>query len=191
MQPASESPYRPPTHQGQMSVPQIPRVKALNRARRTLMIVGVLTIIIHTVAFFAAEKLLTQQTAIQMRKNQSKVTLEQVRALPVAARTSFDQVWSRSLQKIRLINGAWALVGIGFVVCATMVYKKPIVATATGLGLYVGSFAVQYALAPEVFSGGLSSAILIKVLMTLGLIGALRAAITVEKQARELSTPIG
>ena len=159
------------------------RNQELKKAKGILWFVGVVTILFQGFLFANSKKELDEAMSAELGKN--GISLAQIRALPEEQRTEFDTEYSNAFNKVRFIYGAGIGIGAIFVVCALGLDRKPVAATVTGLALYLGSIAVQAAIEPLTIMQG----IIVKVLIIIGLISSVKAALAVEKERRS-QTPV-
>jgi len=165
------------------SLAQASRTKDLRRARSILWIVGLLTFVVNGFHFATAEK--SFDRAVEQELRGEGLTLEEVRNRPPEERAEFDEEYEKGLQLARLITGGSALLGLCFIACAMMVFRKPVAATVTGLVLYLGGTAAILAIDPPSIARGL----LFKILIVIGLASAVKAALAYERSARAAAAP--
>jgi len=138
--------------------------RELGQARTLLLVIGVLNIIVQGLMY---SELAKQEQAIRALGSPQALAL-------------FD--------KLRTLTMAGILVGGIFIACGIAVYRKPLLATITGLGLYVVMLVVQAMLDPTtllagVFGTGIRIAILI------GLVSAVQFARIFERNQRLREIP--
>lgn len=150
----------------------------LKKAKFILWFVGIVTILVHGFLFSNSKNELDKAMDEELEKNGA--SLAQVQALPDEERVEFDKEYAIAFNKVRFIYGASIGLGVVFVICALSVNKMPVAATVTGLVLYLGSIAVQVAIEPSTIIQG----IIVKVLIIIGLISSVKAALTIEKRRR-------
>lgn len=160
------------------SLAQGARSQELKKAKGILWVVGILTIAVNGFMFFNAKN--EFETAANAELSKNGTSLSEVQALPAAERAEFDQVYADAFGKVRLIYGAGIALGVIFIVCALFVEKKPVASTVTGLVLYLGSIAATLAIDPE----SLAKGIIIKILIIIGLVSSVKAALAIEKERR-------
>lgn len=161
------------------SLAQQSRRKALGRAKGILWLVGVLTVLVNGFQLLNVEKEFEKAVGAELRRE--GVTLSEVRARPTEERAEFDEAYDKGLRLARVITVAGVVMGLCFIACALFVNRRPVAATVTGLVLFLGAWAATLALEPALALRGA----LIKVLIVIGLVSAVRAALAVERAERE------
>jgi hypothetical protein len=161
------------------SLAQNARAQQLKSAKSILWVVGILTICVQGFLFANAKSEVDEEINKELAKNGGgSIALIEKQAPEV--RAEFDKAYVEAVGKVRLIYGAFLAVGVMFIGCALLVDRKPVIATVTGLVLYLGAKAAVGMLAPEALAQGL----IISVAIVIGLIGAVKAALAVERQER-------
>jgi hypothetical protein len=92
----------------------------------------------------------------------------------------YDKARAEAVGKLKLGYGADVAIGLIFIGCALLVNRKPVIATVSGLVLFLGATAVIAAMDPKMLGQG----VIMRVAIIFGLIGAVKAAIAVERQER-------
>jgi hypothetical protein len=161
------------------SLSEAAQLKKLKSAKVALWIVGILTIALYGFLFANAEKEFDKAYGEELRK--LGVSESQVRSLDEETRAEIDKEKADGLAKMKLIYGAGAGLGGIFIVCALLVYKKPLISTMTGLVLYLGGIAANAALEPQTIAKG----IIVKIIIIAVLAGAVKAAIAYEREKRQ------
>ncbi len=88
------------------------------------------------------------------------------------------EIEATQIQTARLASGAVLGLGAVFIFLGAMIYKIPVVATVTGLVLYVGLQTISAVLSPETIGKGL----LIKIIIVVCLAKAVQAAVAYKKE---------
>jgi hypothetical protein len=158
------------------------RSQELKKARGILWFVGIITILFQGFLFVNARDELDKAIDAELSKNGT--SLSAIKALPAEERAEFEKEYTSSFGKVRLIYGAGMALGVIFILCALSVNRKPVAATVTGLVLYLGNLAVQAAIDPSTIVQG----IIIKFIIIVGLISAVKAALAIEKEGRSHTT---
>lgn len=146
------------------SLVQSARGKELNRAKWTLIIVGLIYIAYYGFQFAAAEKMIDDEI--------------QKQALAAAERDN-------SILGFRLITAAGSMLGLAMLLLGLVVRRFPIAISTIALVLFVGYHAILGFLAPIT----LVDLWIIKVVVLFGLIKGIRAAVGEQRQARRLAGP--
>jgi hypothetical protein len=160
------------------SLAQSARTKQLKQAKLILWFVGILTLAMNGFMLFNARHEL--DTEVERELAASGVSLATIEKLPEAQRMNFEQERSAALGKVRLIYGGAVALGLIFIVCALMVDRKPVAATVTGLVLYLGGNAAFAAVDPA----NLARGAIMKILIIIGLVSAVKAALAVERERK-------
>jgi hypothetical protein len=155
------------------------RRRSLGRAKVILWIVGALTIAVHAFQLSTLQREYDRAIDSELRGREG-ASLVDVRALDAAERAEFDEAYDKGLRLARVLLVASIALGVAFIICALVVDRRPVAATVTGLVLYLGSLAAGLAIDPSSVVKGL----LIKILIIMGLVSAVRAALAVERAER-------
>jgi VIT1/CCC1 family predicted Fe2+/Mn2+ transporter len=161
------------------SLSEAAQLQKLKSARVALWIVGILTILVNGFFFFNAQD--EFEKAYEAELKRQGVSMAELRALDKDTLAEIDKEKSDGLAKVKLIYGAGLGLGVIFIVCALLVNRKPVIATMTGLVLYLGSIAATAAFEPESLAKGL----IMKVIIIAVLAGAVKAAIAYERDQRQ------
>lgn len=165
------------------SLAQQSRGRELKKAKVILWLVGLLTLAVNGFMFVNAQAQFDKAVDAELRSEGG--SLSEVRSRTPEERAEFDEAYDKGLRLTRLIAGVGAFLGLVFIGCALMVERKPVAATVTGLVLYLGSMAAQFALEPSSIAKGL----LIKILIIVGLVSAMKAALAIERNERVAAGP--
>jgi hypothetical protein len=150
------------------SLAQSARSKHLKTAKVTLIAVGVLTILGNVVFAVAAESMVQQAIDKELRG----VPAGQIDQEVVA------ELKKQAVTTTRLVSGAFVAVGVVFIFLGLFVSRAPVACTATGLVLYLAGWAITGVLDPSmIFKGAL-----LKVIIIVALVKALKAAIAFQKE---------
>jgi hypothetical protein len=164
----SDAPNEPP---GLGSLAQSARSKHLNQARGILIAIGVLTVIANGVFFYLIPNMVRDEIQKEIRQAGPAVRFD-----PAKVKEAEDA----GIRTARLVIGATLVLGIVFIVLGILVKTYPVPATALGLVLYIGSFVVFALLDPD----NLKAGIIIKIIIIVGLVKSLQAAIAYQKEQR-------
>jgi hypothetical protein len=164
----SDAPNEQP---GLGSLAQSARGKHLNQARGILIAIGVLTVIANGVFFFLVPNMVHEEIQKEIRKAGPGANFDPAK---------IKEVEDSGVRTAQLVTGGTAVLGIVFIVLGILVKQYPVPATALGLVLYVGSFVVFALLDPQNISAG----IIIKIIIIVGLVKSLQAAIAYQKEQR-------
>lgn len=160
------------------SLSESAQLKSLKSAKIALWLVGILSIALQTFLFFNAgneyDKAFNKQLEIQGTPQSALENLD------ADTKALIDKERTDAISKIHLIYGAGIGLGVIFIICALMVDKKPVIATMTGLVLYLGSIAAMAAIDPTTIAQG----IIMKAVIIIVLIKAVKAAIAYERERR-------
>ena len=152
------------------SLSQSARSKTLSGAKSTLIFIGVLTLVVGVAQWNLAGSMVREAIAEEVQaaeRQEMEIDYEQV-----------AEIEAEQIQTARFASGALAGLGAVFVVLGAMVYRIPVVATVTGLVLYVGLQSVSAVLSPETIGKGL----LIKIVVVVCLAKAVQAAVAYKKE---------
>jgi hypothetical protein len=160
----------PSLSSGSSSLAQSARLKQLNTARVILILVGLLTIGVNLFQYFAVERLVNAQIDKEVndvRRQGMDVDQAKVEELRASA------IGSVKLFAIGLVG-----VGLVFLVGAALIKLYPVPVTIISLVLYVGCAVIFGVMDPETIAQG----ILIKILIVVGLVKAVSAALAYQKE---------
>jgi hypothetical protein len=159
---------------GLNSLAQSARQKQLKNARWTLIIVGALTVVLNVAAFFLINTQVNDAVRIQ-GLNRANLPAEMQAQIAIAY----------------VSTGAFAVLGIVFIVLGIMVYSYPVPCTITGLVLYILGFVAS--LAAAAISGAPMetqvTGIIIKIIIVVALFKAVQAAIAYQRDAEVAAEP--
>jgi hypothetical protein len=141
----------------------------LKNARGILLFVGILSALVN--GFFYASAESDVQEAIDKE-------IQKLPAGMVADQAKVQKIKDEAVRATHLINGGGLLLGLVFIGCGVLVNRHPVPATVTGLVLYLGGNAVFGMLNPASLTTGL----IVKVLVVLGLFRAVQAAIAYQRE---------
>lgn len=132
---------------------------------------GILALVVGAIQWTVGDRAVREAFAEEVAKIESQgmdVDREEV------ARIEAEQ-----LGAVRLIAGGLIAVGVTFVCLGLLVYRVPVVATVTGLVLYVGLQAMSAAVEPASIGKGL----IFKILIIACLAKAVQAAIVYQRES--------
>lgn len=154
---------------------QTARSSRMREARGIFFFVGALTVLVN--AFFFANAESNAQAAIDAEMTR----LRQQSPGFVFDMAKVEEAKAQIVGLNRVINGGALFLGIVFLVLGVIVPKAPVVATITGLVLYIGSAAVFGFLEPSTLTTGA----IVKVLIVAALFRSLQAALAERKEAQD------
>lgn len=161
------------------SLAQNARSKNLKTAKIILWFVGILNILMGGFQFANVEKEVDDAIGTELRKaGLSYATADQEK---------LREVRTDTIGKAKLIYGASIGLGVLFVGCALIVNRAPVVATVSGLVLFLGATAAIGLAEPSLLLQG----IIMRVAIIIGLISAVKSALAVEKDRRAELSPGG
>jgi hypothetical protein len=143
------------------SLAQSARLKHLNSARWTLIVIGVLTVLLNGYLLISARDHLVGELRKQ-NINMANVNREE-----------FEHV----LMRLRFVDGVAITIGAIFIVLGLLVKVYPVPITITALALYVVATLGFGVLAPETLAQGL----IIKIIVILALVKAIQAAFAYQR----------
>ena len=152
--------------------------KELKSAKGILLFVGIMTILFQSFLLFNARDELNKVYEEQLGKQ--GLSLSAVKDLPPEVRAEFEKASGQDLRKVRMIYAVGVALGITFILCGAFVYAKPVLCTVTGLTLYLGANAAMAALEPMTLVQG----IILKIVIIVALISAVKAALASESARR-------
>lgn len=153
-----------PTTSGLGSLTQSARTGQLKTARGILIAIGVLTVVVNGIFLFLAE----EQVNTEVRKLQQQGLQVDMAAVQQAVLLT------------RIVNGSAAALGVVFIILGLIVYRAPVMATVTGLVLYVGATAAFGLMDPATLLSG----VIIKIIIVVGLFKAVQAAFAYQREQR-------
>jgi hypothetical protein len=153
------------------SLAQTARMKHIKSAKTVLFIVGILTMGLSAVMFAIAEQTVQSQIDQELRGLGPGFIVDQQKM----AELKIDAV-----AKTRLGAGIGFVEGLVFLLLGVFVQKAPVAMTATGLILYVADYAIGGAFDPTYLVKG----IIVKIIIVVCLVKALKAAIAYERERK-------
>jgi hypothetical protein len=139
-----------------------------------MLVIGVLTLLANGIFFAMAESSVQEELDKEIAKLPPGSVVDPVK---------LQGIKSQAVRETRLVNGGGIVVGLLFIGCATMVMTQPVVATVVALGLYIAATAVFGLLNPASLGTGL----FIKIIVIVGLVRAVQAAVAHQKEQAALS----
>ncbi|MCA9176730.1 MAG: hypothetical protein KDB14_19715 [Planctomycetales bacterium] len=162
---------------GGMDLAQGARRKQLRTAKSILIGIGVLSVIINGVVAVNAEAGVDR--AIEKE-------LADVRMQGLAINEDALEVARQQAVKVtRLVAGAFALVGVAYIVMGVILDVNPVAITISGLVIYIGSMAVTAVLDPSMLLRGL----VVKGFIIAMLFKSIQAAIEYQRAEQAKSEP--
>lgn len=153
-----------PITSGLGSLAQSARTGQLKAARGSLIAIGVLTIVVNVIFLFMAEgKLNSEVEKLQQQGVQVDMAAVQ-----------------QAVLLTRIVNGTAAALGVVFIFLGMIVYRAPVMATVTGLVLYIGAAVAFGLLDPATVASGL----IVKAIIVVGLFRAVQAAFAYQREQR-------
>jgi hypothetical protein len=164
------------------SLAQSARLKKLNQARGVLIAIGILTIAVNAFQLIG----LREQMRVEINK---LVEAERAKARAqgmefIVDQAKLEQAQESGMRIAYLIQYSVIGLGVLFIIFGLTLKSYPVPISVTSLILYVGATAIFAYLAPETLVAGL----IIKVIIIIGLINAVQAAIAYESDRRK-TTP--
>ena len=147
---------------------QSARGAEVGKARRILLVVGVLTLLANVGTFFFAESLADNLIKAEQAKQPGLMVSPAERDTVINA--------------TKVASGLVALLGGLFVVFGLIVQKFPVPITVASLVLYIGQVAVFAVIATASL---LNAGIFVKVIIVVALVKAVQAAIAMQREDRE------
>lgn len=150
------------------SLGQSARTKHLKAAKTTMIIVGILTLGANIFMAISAENFV--QAAFD----------KELRNIPAGQidQNKLAELKKDAVRSVQLTSFGFAALGVVFLVLGFLVYRAPVVTTATGLILYLAGWATSAAMDPTMIAKG----IILKVIIIAALVRALKAAIEYQKE---------
>jgi hypothetical protein len=150
------------------------RAKQLKTAKVILWIIGILTIALGGFLFSNAEDEVDRALSAELRRVGA--------SMETVDKAKYNEVREEVLRKAKLIYSANIGLGFLFIGCALLVSRKPVIATVTGLVLYLGGQAAIIAMDEGGPGAGIAKGLLVRILIIVALVSAVKAAIAVERQ---------
>jgi len=166
------------------SLAESARAQKLKSAKSIFWVIGILMILLHAFPLMDIEGQVDADINKGLAKQAPGATVAKIRELPEGLRAEFEKERTKAIQKAKLQYGASVAMGVIFIVCALLVSRKPVIATVTGLVLYLGITAAILALNPDFFKETAFVGLALRVAIIFGMIGAVKAAVAVERQDR-------
>lgn len=157
---------------------QSAQLESLKGAKIALILVGVLTLAFQIFLFSGAEKEYDEAVDAELSKQGTSMRKLQNNSPETVALLDEEKV--KAMPKLRAIYGGGIALGIIFIICGFAVYSKPVIATVTGLVLYVGAAAAMATIDPS----SLVKGIILKIIIIAVLAKSVKAAFAYEKENR-------
>jgi hypothetical protein len=154
------------------SLAQSARGTSLNRARGILIAIGVLQLLAGIFMFFNVKNEARQAIEAERQKLQPGMVID-----PEAAKEAEETI----IRVGQVVYGGTIVLGFVFIVLGVVVYKAPVACTVTGLILYVAANAIFAVFDPVSLLRG----IIVKVIIVVGMVKSIQAAMAYEHEARE------
>lgn len=155
------------------SLAQSARVKQLRTARGILFFVGILMVAINAFVMFNAESIVDSQFKKEMDRLRGQGM--------VFDQGKVQELKKTAVQTVKLFAGVTVALGGVFIVFGFMIYQYPVPITITSLVLFIGKEAVFGMIDPMTLVQGW----LIKIVIVVCLISAIKAAIAYEKERQD------
>lgn len=153
------------------SLAQSSRKTELKKARTTMYVIGVLTLVVNLgLAFFA-------QNLVDSQFNEERQKLEQ-QGLQIDQQ-QFDEIKAQSITATRIAAFGFAAVGVAFLLIGVFIEAAPVPLTVLGLVLYIGGAAISAIADPSTLMKGL----IIKIIIVVALVRAVQAALAYQREA--------
>ncbi len=153
------------------SLAQSARSKDLTNARRILIIIGVLTVVVNGVQWGMVQDQVREAFAAEVKAIEAQGM--------VVDEEEVTRLEATTLSVARLVVGGAIAIGVIFIVLGTMVKKFPVVCTVMRLVLYVGAAAVFGMMDPSTLTRG----VFLKVIMVVFLAKAVQAAVVYQRES--------
>ncbi len=159
---------------------ELKHLNKVKQAKGILIVVGVLTLGFNAFLLMNAEDEAKNAVAQEIARTQ----LLPGQIIDPLKRQQAEQL---VLVFCRVIYGGMIAMGVIFVILGAVVTKFPVPATVAGLSLYLVANGITFCLAP----GAFASALFIKVVIVVSLIGSVRAALEYQRalKKREFGGP--
>jgi cytochrome c biogenesis protein CcdA len=161
------------------SLAQAARGTHLNQIRGILFIVGVLTIIVNLISLATlreqATKLVDKEITKQRNINPG------FRVDPVRRQQTIDELVRLNMPLAYIFVG----VGVLYLVFGLTVHQYPVPVTVIALVIYVAAAVIVLVLDPEKAAENLGRGLWFKVFIIAAMIGAIKTAITYERERKE------
>lgn len=161
------------------------RTKSLKTAQRWLWVLGALTLVAQLYLFSHAAAEVRSNCDAELAK--AGTSIAAILARPPEERAEFEAALQQDINTARLIYGAGIGLGVTFLACGFMMLRKPLAAAITALSLYLASIAGMAALNPATLIQG----ILVKALVIIALISAVKAALAASRDERDAAEDAG
>ncbi len=161
------------------------RTKSLKTAQRWLWVVGALTLVVQLYLFSQAGAEVRTNCDAELAKTGASIA--EILARPAEERAEFEAALQQDINTVRLIYGAGIALGVTFLGCGFMMLRKPLAASITALSLYLASIAGMAALNPATLIQG----ILMKALVIIALVSAVKAALAASRDERDAAEDAG
>jgi hypothetical protein len=146
---------------------QSARGAELKKARNILLVVGILTIGVHSLGYAMAESFADSHIRQELQKQPGAIVDPQFR--------------ENLITTVKVFSGALIGVGIIYLVFAMTVQKFPVPITVAGLAIYVGTTAIFAFLNPSQL---LSVDSFVRIAIIVGLAQAVQAAFALQREER-------
>jgi hypothetical protein len=154
------------------SLAQSARNKHLTNAKRILITVGVLTVLVNVGMLVFARTLVREQLDKELKA-------EGIAGLDPA---KMEELIDEALPGIYLVQGAFLGIGVVFVILGLFMHAHPVLMTVLGLGIYIGSMPVMAVVDPTTLTRG----IILKIIIIVALAKALTAARAAQREQAAL-----
>jgi hypothetical protein len=155
------------------SLAQTARLKQLTVARRILLFIGILTILVNGVMMFGLRGTIEKEVDRELAKQgMSRMMADQVK---------LKELEDHAVMIATVITGAAVLLGVLFVIFGLIVKSYPVPITITSLVLYIGATLLFGLLNPASLAAGA----IIKIIIIVALAKAIQSALAYEREARE------
>ncbi|MGE3805875.1 MAG: hypothetical protein AB7K24_14465 [Gemmataceae bacterium] len=155
------------------SLAQQARGKKLDSARAILYVVGALFVILNLALLLNARNEMKQVIQKEVQKLGPGMIVDQAKAA---------EVENTGVRILRIIYGSFVALGVVFIIFGAMVKSYPVPITITALVLFLGYQALIVFFDPS----NLAKGIILKVIVIVGLVKAIQAAIAYQKEEEML-----
>jgi hypothetical protein len=173
--PAADGPAPPPAFSGLGNLAQSARGKELKSARTIMLVIGILSILVNGFVFSSAEGAVQEEIDKEISKLGPGFEVDEDKVA---------EIKSQAVGTTRLVSGGGIALGLIFIACGVLVQRHPVPTTITALALYLASMAIFGLVNPSSITSGL----IIKFFIVVGLFKAVQAAIAYQKELATVPT---
>jgi hypothetical protein len=165
------------------SLSQSARRTSLKSAQMILIIVGLLGTAIQGFMFSQAEKEVDSVYNAELRK------IGGIQNLDPDVRAEVENERAADVRRVKLLYGGFVLAFVTMIILGICVYMAPVICTVLGLIMYLAAWFVPVVLLfladePKDAGKALVGGIIIKILIIIGMVKAIQAAIAYQAESR-------